>query len=96
MLALFVWLYFSLNFFTIRKEVLDLVAGILSASMSLGKISISLGDVLAFVVTLFLGIVVAKVIRVILQEDVLPRFSLKRGVPNTVSTLIILVSSRSF
>ena len=88
LLAVVTWLYASLNFFTIREEVLSRVAGALSASVSLGTLSLSLGDVLAFVLTLALGVHAARVTQVLLQEDVLPRFSLKRGLPNTVSTLV--------
>lgn len=86
--ALLIWLYASLSFFTIREEVLDRVAASLSASMSLGTISLSLGDVLTFLLTLILGVTAAKVIRALLQEDVIPRLSLKRGLPAAVSTLI--------
>lgn len=86
--ALFLWVYASLSFFTIREDVLDRVAASLSASMSLGTISISLGDVLTFLLTLFLGVTAAKVIRVLLREDVIPRLSLKRGLPAAFSTLI--------
>ena len=84
----FVWLYASLNFFTIRSEVFDRVSQVLSASISAGRISLSLGDVLVFLLTLFLGITAAKVIRVLLREDIIPRFSPKRGLPSAVSTLI--------
>jgi small-conductance mechanosensitive channel len=83
-----VWLYCTLNFFTIRREIFDRVGEVLSATMSVGTINLSLGDVLVFLLTLFLGVTAAKVIRVLLREDVIPRFSLKRGLPAAVSTLI--------
>lgn len=86
--VLLVWLYCSLNFFTIRSEVFGRVAEALSAAISVGTLSLSLGDVLVFLLTLFLGIIAAKVIRVLLREDVIPRFSLKRGLPAAGSTLI--------
>ncbi|HYV07197.1 MAG TPA: mechanosensitive ion channel domain-containing protein [Blastocatellia bacterium] len=84
----FVWLSASLNFFTIRSEVFGRVAEVLSTSISAGRISLSLGDVLVFLLTLFLGIIAAKVIRVLLREDIIPRLSPKRGLPSAVSTLI--------
>ncbi len=88
MAALLIWLYLALGFFTILSEVVDWVAGTLSASILPGTISLSLGDVLAFVLTLFLGVIAAKAIRALLQEDVIPQLSPKRGLPNALSTLI--------
>lgn len=67
-----------------------LVAGArdgLAATLSLGELRISVGDVLAFVITIWLSLLVSRVARAVLEEDVLPRFSLPRGVPGSVSKL---------
>jgi potassium-dependent mechanosensitive channel len=86
--AICLWFYASLNFFSIRKAVADAVGGTLTTPLRAGTINLSLRDLLIFFLTLFAGVTLARVVRTLLQEDVLPRFSLKRGVPNTISTLI--------
>jgi small-conductance mechanosensitive channel len=50
--------------------------------------SISLGGVLAFVLTLYVSILISKFIRFVLNEDVLPHLSLPRGVAATISMLV--------
>jgi potassium efflux system protein len=86
--AFLVWLYGSLAFFTIRSETLESARAALRAPLTAGTVSLSLGDVVAFLLTLFLGVTVARVVRALLQEDVLPEFSRDRGLPRAVSTLI--------
>jgi len=50
--------------------------------------SISLGDVLAFVVTLYVASFVSSVIQFVLAEDVFPRLSLRAGLPYALSSLV--------
>jgi len=51
-------------------------------------VSLSLGDVAVFVVTVGAAFVLAAVVRFVLGEEVYPRVLLPRGVPYAVSTLI--------
>lgn len=85
--AVALWVYVVLNFFTVRGNVLDVVGTALSTPMTIGAISISASDVLVFCAVLLGGILIAATVRVLLQEDLLPRVSLKHGLPNTISTL---------
>jgi small-conductance mechanosensitive channel len=85
--AVAIWVYVALNFFTVRKNVQDAVGTALSTPITVGAISISAGDVLVFCAVLLGGILIAGAIRVLMQEDLLPRLSLKHGLPNTISTL---------
>jgi potassium efflux system protein len=85
--ALFVWFYAALGLFSIRKGVSDAVGASLTQPLLFGRVSLSLQDVLFFLLTLFAGITLARVVRALLEEDVLPHLSLRRGVPNTISTL---------
>jgi small-conductance mechanosensitive channel len=50
--------------------------------------SVSLGGVLAFVLTLYVSILISRFIRFVLNEDVLPHLSLPRGVAATISMLV--------
>jgi len=54
----------------------------------MGEVRLSLGDILAFGVTVWAAFALSRLIRFILAEDVYPRFSLARGVPYAVSTLV--------
>ncbi len=53
----------------------------------IGEISLTLGSVLLFLVSLWVAFWLAKTIRVVLRDDVMPKMALPRGVGNSVSTL---------
>jgi small-conductance mechanosensitive channel len=50
-----------------------------------GSLNISLGDVVTFGVTLILTVIVARLLRFVLDETVLPAIPLPRGIPNAIS-----------
>jgi small-conductance mechanosensitive channel len=51
-------------------------------------VSISLGDVVAFGVTIAAAFLLSRLIRFVLQEDVYPRVGLARGLPYALSSLV--------
>jgi potassium-dependent mechanosensitive channel len=53
-----------------------------------GSISLSLGDVVAFGLTIWSAFLLSSLVRFALEEDVYPRAGLSRGVPYVLSTLV--------
>ena len=51
----------------------ELLRAMLTATLSVGSFSVSLGDVLAFAVTIWLSFLLSRFIRFVLEEDVYPR-----------------------
>jgi small-conductance mechanosensitive channel len=86
--AIVYWLDIALSNFTIRDSVVKALLGMLTASFEAGTISVSLGDILAFVLTIAAAFLVSRFIRFVLQEDVFPRVVMRRGVSNAVSTTV--------
>ncbi len=86
--ALLIWVYFALGFFAIRDTLLGALASALSASFAVGQLEVSLGGIVAFALTLMVSIYLARFTRYVLDEDVLPRLSLPRGVPYAVSATV--------
>lgn len=86
-LGLFLWIFFSLINLDIFNSLKQFTLNILSRSWQIGNFSFALGDILIFVVTVWLSIKLSRFIRFILEEDVLPRIPLPRGVPNSISML---------
>jgi hypothetical protein len=93
MLAIVTWLVAALFFFKIWGPIWSSLVWLFSTSLSMGAFEISLGDILAFVVAIWLGIQVSRFIRFILNEDVFTRVRLPRGVPATISMMVGLPSS---
>ena len=85
-LAFGLWAYWSLDAFAIQVAVLDRVYAILTAPVTLGTFSASLADAIAFGLTIAAAIVISRIVRFVLLEDVFPRMQTARGIPNAVSS----------
>jgi small-conductance mechanosensitive channel len=86
--AAVVWLNGALELFTIREQVLAAVARVLGASVGFRSLTLSINDVLSFLLVAAAAFYGARIIKLILQEDVLVRVPLKRGVPHAIATAI--------
>lgn len=80
------WAAYSLQFLQILPIVVGFLRRVLTARAQFGEVGISLGGVLAFAVTVWVAFALSRLIRFVLDEDVFPRLTLPRGVPNAVST----------
>jgi small-conductance mechanosensitive channel len=88
LLALFLWAYFTLVVFDVWQPAVEWASLILGTAWTLGGLSLSLGDILLFVLTIWLAVLASRFIRFILQEDVFPRIQLPRGVAGSASILV--------
>ena len=85
--ALAAWLAVLLTEFRIFRPIRDAVVAVLTHELRFGQISLTLGGVLLFFFSVWLAFWVAKTVRLILQDEVLPKMSLPRGVGNSISSL---------
>ena len=60
----------------------------LGASLAFGSLTLSLGHLVAFGVTVASAFLLSRVLRFVLEEDVYPRVPLGRGVPYAISSLL--------
>ena len=82
------WAASTVGFLNLLEPLRAVASAVLSASVTRGTLSISLGDVLAFVLTVVLAFLVSRFVRFVLQEDVYPRLPMGRGLPYAVSSLL--------
>jgi len=87
MLLVVGWLLFTLQSFRIYRPVSAFAIAVLTYEFSLGTLSLSLGSLVSFALATWAAFWVAKTIRQVLAEDILPGLSLPRGVGNSVSSL---------
>jgi potassium efflux system protein len=85
--AIIGWAVFTMNRFRIFRPAYALAESVLTHSFQFGELSLSLGHVLVFVVAVVIAYWAAKTVRFLLQEEVLARMSLPRGVANSVASL---------
>jgi small-conductance mechanosensitive channel len=84
--AVLLWTWATLEAFGIADLVFGLGRALLAASVEIGELSISTENVLVLVLSVWLAVYVSRITRFFLDQDVLPRMSLPRGVPGAVST----------
>ena len=82
------WTFRLLDFVGVFQPALAFGAAVLSARLQRGSMSISLGDVIDFILTVWVAYLVSAFIRFALEEDVYPRIHLPRGISYAVSSLL--------
>lgn len=87
-LAVLAWVLVTLQHLALRAPLLSALRAILTARLSLGSLQLTLGDILAFALTLWASFLVSRFIRFVLKEDVYTRVKLDSGVPYTLSRLL--------
>jgi len=70
--------------FIIKTSVLDFF----EREWSIGEFDFSLGTVVVFFLVIYISVLTGKIIQTILEDDVLSRMSLTKGLPHTISVLV--------
>lgn len=86
--AAIIWFVLTLGLFSVSQTIFSTLKNIVAAELAIGSIAISLGDILIFLITVWLAFALSKLIRFILDEDVYPRINLAGGVPYAISTML--------
>jgi potassium-dependent mechanosensitive channel len=87
-LALLVWVLATARHFGIEAQLGKWLSALLTTNAQIGTVSVSLGDILAFVIAIWLGLLVSRLLRFVLTVDVFPRVTLPRGVAATITMLV--------
>jgi small-conductance mechanosensitive channel len=86
-IASLMWIYFTLRDFTVLYLVYDWAGAIIFKRVQIGSVDISLGDIIVFFLAIYASILISRFIRFLLEEDVMVRMKLPRGVPAAISML---------
>jgi small-conductance mechanosensitive channel len=86
-IALVLWVALILKNFQLLEFVTKRISSFFSAKISIGSASFSLDVFVVFFAIIYVSIVLSQIIRLVLEEDVLNRFSLSKGLPHTIAML---------
>lgn len=81
------WLLYSMDRFRVLLPVQAFVTQVLDYDVEVGELSISLGDVLVFALSVLITIAAARVTKLILREQLQGHSHLPRGVGNSIASL---------
>jgi len=86
--AVFLWVWDALAAFGLLEGVKSALTWIFAVRIEVGETALVPGTILILVFSIWLAVYVSRLTRFFLDEDVLPRLSLPRGVPGAVSTSV--------
>ncbi len=86
--AFVAWVLLSLGAFSLRRPVLDRVSALVNAEISVRSLHLSLGGVLAFVLTIWFAVLLSRFVRFILEEDIYDRFRVAPGTSYALTTVL--------
>jgi small-conductance mechanosensitive channel len=81
-------LFTFLDSFHLAESVSRMITSLFNESVTIGTLDLSLSSVVAFIAALWIGVLLSRFIRFILQEDIYPRVQLPRGVPGALTMLV--------
>ena len=82
------WLAGTLDYIGLLEPALALGQAAMAAELQRGAISLSLGDILVLVLTVWVAFLLSRFIRFVLDEDVYPRIGLTLGLSYMISSLL--------
>ncbi len=83
--AVLTWAVFTLDHFGLLDRIASWLKAIVLFEFHLGGFSLSVSSVALFAVTIWVSVKLSQLIGFILDEDVMPRLDLPKGVPATIS-----------
>jgi len=86
--AIVAWGYYTLEGFGILTPVQASLNRFIHYEMEFGDISLTPLNLLYFVLAIWLSFLVSRLLRFILEKDVMPRTTLPQGVPETISKAV--------
>ena len=88
MAAIVTWVLLALSAFSLREAVISRTIALLNAEVAVRSVHFSLGAVVAFILTIWITLLLSRFLRFFLQEEIYDRFHLARGPAYAVSTLV--------
>jgi small-conductance mechanosensitive channel len=86
-----IWLILTLSLFTIWDDIYQWIQRLLTKSISIGTVTLSLGNIIVFILIIWMTLWISKLIRLIVEGEVAPRVKLKRGVPGAISLILRII-----
>lgn len=81
------WAVYTMDRFRVLRVTYAFVTDVLSYTLAIGNLTISLGNILVFVISVLIAFWAARTIRLVLHDELLARVPLPRGVGNSIASL---------
>lgn len=82
------WAIVVMRAFSLQDVAYETANAIVGYTVHIGEISFTIGDVLFFVATIWIAVLMSRFIRFVLQEDIFPRMDLGSGASFAISSVV--------
>jgi potassium efflux system protein len=86
--ASILWIILTLGLFNIWDDIYQWGQRVFAKSLSIGTVALSLGNIVVFILVIWLTLWISKLIRIIVEGEVAPKVKFKRGVPGAISLIL--------
>lgn len=86
--AIFLWIRSTFTALGLKEQFGNWLTGLMDVNWEIGTGSISLGGIIGFAMAIVLTIVITRMVRYLLEDEIFPRIRLPRGVPGAISMVI--------
>ena len=85
--AIFLWVFYTLHFFFLWDPFVAGIKKVLDIGYEFGELTLTIGNILSFVLVVYLSWLISFMIRNLLEVELFGRLKLPRGVPKAISSL---------
>lgn len=85
--AVIYWIIVLLRSIRLDRIVIDALSKFIKNDVHIGSANFSFGDILTFIIVIYLSVLLSRFLQVILEKDILSKFNLKKGIPYTVGLM---------
>ncbi len=82
------WILGMLNLLNLKRIFLEALTEFFTNEINIGSASFNLADIFMFFIVIWLSVVISKMIRIILEQDILNNFKLEKGLPHTIAVMV--------
>jgi len=83
-----IWVVLMLKNFRILDVIFSRILSIFTHEISIGSARFSLDVFVIFFAVIYISVMLSRIIRIVLEEDILNRVSLSKGLPHTIAMLV--------
>jgi potassium efflux system protein len=87
-IAFAVWIGLTLRMLGLLDAAAGLLQSTWQASASIGSLTVSVGEVVTLLFFVWAAVMLSRLVRFVLNEEIFPKLNLERGLPYAVSTII--------
>jgi len=88
LVAIFYWFKITLSSFQLFDNVVFLYNDFLDLNWVIGKVTISMGGIISFLFILFVTFLIARLVKELINDQIIPARKATRGLPNAFSMVI--------